>query len=256
MQLLDETEFEKYVRANYKLILTNDSSSISEDYSGHCDNCHRDVYLRIGSRWNSQAYRNDSFPSFVTFFIKCPKCNKQSFIHSVVFSRAVTESGNTTYEYDHFKIFELPTQNIQFETKDIPAEYGLLIKTVSEAKFNLLSSKFMSATMMFRRALQILAKQILGAKGRTLNDQLKWLQENENTLKINLSELFHDNSKLIRQVGNQSAHPEEDEDLNEFTEKDANILHDLFLVLINEVFVIPEKMKAMKKELAERRKLK
>ena len=71
-----------------------------------------------------------------------------------------------------------------------------------------------------------------------------------------LSELFHDNSKLIRQVGNQSAHPEEDEDLNEFTEKDANILHDLFLVLINEVFVIPEKMKAMKKELAERRKLK
>lgn len=256
MQLLDEKEFEKYVRACYKLILTNDSSPLSQDYSGHCDNCHRDVYLRISSRWNSPAYRNDNLPSFVTFFIQCPKCSKQSFIHSVVLSRAVTDGGNTTYQYDHFKIFELPTQNTQFETQDIPTEYELLTKTVLEAKFNLASSQFMSATMMFRRALQILAKQILGAKGKTLNDQLKWLQENENILKINLTELFHDNSKLIRQVGNQSAHPDEDEDLHEFTEKDANALHDLFLVLINEVFVLPEKMKAMKKELAERRKLK
>ncbi len=103
---------------------------------------------------------------------------------------------------------------------------------------------------MFRRGLQILAKQVLGAKGKTLFEQLKWLQENENELKINLTELFHDNSKLIREVGNQSAHPEDDVDLHEFTEADANAVHDLFILLINDLFVIPEKMKAMKNELA------
>ena len=114
----------------------------------------------------------------------------------------------------------------------------------------------MAATIMFRRAIQILAKDILGAKGGTLFKQLEWLKDNENSLKINLTEIFHDNSKLIRQVGNQGAHPDNDEDLQEFTEKDANSVHDIFLLLINEIFVLPEKIKAMKRELTERRKLK
>ncbi|WP_242120907.1 DUF4145 domain-containing protein [Aestuariivivens sediminicola] len=254
MELLDEQEFDKYIRNNYQLIFTNDSSKISQNEAGHCDFCKKDVYLKIGSRWNDTPYSKGNLPDLTTFFIQCPSCQRQSFIMTVVLARYVSEEGK--YLYDYFKIYNLPTKDSQFETKDIPDKYDLLKKTVNEAKYNLQHGQFMSATIMFRRALQILAKNILGAKGRTLFKQLEWLKANENDLKVNLTELFHDNSKLIREVGNQGAHPDDDEELQEFSEEDANTVHDLFLILVNEIFVLPTKMKAMKEELTKRRKLK
>ena len=256
MELLDQKGFEQYIRDNHQLIWTNDSSSVSENQSGHCDFCQKDVFLRISSRWHDSPYSKGNLPNFVTFFIQCPNCKRQSFILAVVLPRLEKYDGGSKCVYDHYKLFNLPTQESQFETKDIPKEHTLLKKTVLEAKYTLQHSQFMSATIMFRRALQILAKDILGAKGNTLFKQLEWLKTNENNLKVNLTELFHDNSKLIRQVGNQGAHPDEDKELQEFTEKDANAVHDLFLLLVNEVFVIPAKLKAMKSELTERRKLK
>ncbi len=128
MELVNQIEFEEYIIKNYKLILTNNSSSISEDYGGHCDNCGRDVFLRIDSRWKTHVYKEDNLPSFATFFIQCPKCRKQSFIESVVLSRPVTNGGRTTYEYDHYSLFQLPTQDSEFETQDIPTEFELLKK--------------------------------------------------------------------------------------------------------------------------------
>ena len=211
----------------------------------------------FGYHWHGHSYRSDSLPLFGTMLISCPSCKRQSFLMSVVLSKlGDNEDAVSQYLYEFFKLFNLPTQESQFETKDIPEEYDLLKKTIIEAKFNLENSQYMSATIMFRRGLQILAKDILGAKGHSLYQQLEWLKENENKLKISLSELFHDNSKLVRLVGNQGAHPDEDKDLHEFNEADANSVHDLFLLLINEVFVMPEKMRLMKKELSERRKLK
>ena len=256
MELLNEEEFKEYIISNHKLILSNDSSRLNQEYSGKCDFCQKDAFLKIGSRWHSKTYRDDNLPSFATFFIQCPSCKRQSFIHAVILSRLEENDNESKYVYDHYRLFALPTQDSQFETQDIPTEYQLLKKTVLEAKYTLQHSQFMAATIMFRRALQILAKDILGAKGGTLFKQLEWLKDNENSLKINLTEIFHDNSKLIRQVGNQGAHPDNDEDLQEFTEKDANSVHDIFLLLINEIFVLPEKIKAMKRELTERRKLK
>ena len=255
MELLNEKEFEKYVRDNYKVILSNDSSSIGETQSGHCDFCQKDAFLRIGSRWHDSPYSRGNLPTFVTFFIQCPSCHRQSFIMTVVLARLDKESGRGNYIYDHYKIYNLPTQESQFETKDIPEKYELLKKTVLEAKYTLQHGQFMSATIMFRRALQILAKNILGAKGGTLYKQLEWLKTNENGLKVNLTELFHDNSTLIRKVGNQGAHPDDDTELQEFSEEDANAVHDLFIILVNEIFVLPAKMKAMKEELTKRRKL-
>jgi hypothetical protein len=255
MKLLDEEEFEMFIKKNYSLVVEGGSSSMQEDFAGHCDYCKRDVFLKIGSRWFDQTYNDDTLPTFATFFIQCPSCKRQSFIQTIVFSRFKSVGNGGTYVYDYYKLFQVPTEDILFETKDIPEEFQILKNTVVEAKFNLANSQYMSATMMFRRALQILAKTVLGAKGKTLFNQLEWLKENRNNLNIDLTQLFHDDSDLIRKVGNQSAHPDDDEDLHEFTKEDANAVHDLFLVLINEVFVLPKKAKILKSELAERRKL-
>ncbi|WP_266204686.1 DUF4145 domain-containing protein [Pontibacter kalidii] len=256
MKLLNEEEFTEYIKSNHQFVLTNDSSSLSSEISSRCDFCQKDAYLKIGSRWHERTYRKDNLPIFATFFIQCPSCKRQSFIQLVVLSRLQESENGSRYVFDYYKLFNLPSQESQFETKDIPAEYRLLKKTVLEAKYALQHSQYMSATIMFRRALQILVKDILGAKGRTLYKELEWLKDNVNALQINLTDVFHDNSSLIRQVGNQGAHPDKDEELQEFSEEDANAVHDLFLLLVNEVFVLPAKIKAMKMELAERRKLK
>lgn len=255
MELLDQKEFENYIKENYKVILTNDSSRLSENYPGKCDFCQKDAYLRVGSRWHDHPYES-SLPDLATFFIQCPSCKRQSFISTIILSRINSEGNVNTYLYDYYRLFTLPTQESAFETSDIPNEYKLLKKTVMEAKFTLQHGQYMSATIMFRRALEILVTQILKAEGKTLYNQLNWLKNNSNKLEVNLTELFHDNSDLIRKIGNQSAHPDNDEDLQEFSEEDANAVHDLFLLLVNEVFVIPAKLKAMKEDLVTRRKLK
>src|SRR5690606_7553382 len=118
--------------------------------------------------------------------------------------------------------------------------YTTLKQSVSEAMFAMAHGKFISSSIMFRRALQIIAKDILGAKGNTLHKQLEWLTTNENLLKIDLTDLFHDNSKLIKNVGNQGAHPDQDITLQDFSQNDLNNLHDLFLVIINEIFIKPK----------------
>ena len=126
---------------------------------------------------------------------------------------------------------------------------------MNEATFCLAKGKYISATIMFRRAIQIIAKQILGAEGKTLFKQLEWLKENKNLMGIDLVDVFHDNAKLIKDIGNQGAHPDDDLELHIFSESDANGLYDLFIHLIHEIFVKPVKIKAIQEELKLSRKI-
>lgn len=82
-----------------------------------------------------------------------------------------------------------------------------------------------------------------------MHSQLEWLKENKNLLGIDLTELFHDNGKLIKDIGNQGAHLDEDITLQNFSEIDVNSLHDLFLVIVNEIFIKPKKLKAIQQDL-------
>ncbi|WP_312312219.1 DUF4145 domain-containing protein [Empedobacter brevis] len=252
MKLFDREEFKKYIKDNYTIIAYNDSVYYNKDISEFCSHCERDVFLRIKSHAYIDRY-SDNFPDFSISHVQCPNCYKESFFQTIAFKEK--SNTNSDFVFNFYKLLELPFQDNNFEIKDIPEEHSLLKKTIIEAKFNLDNSQYMSSAMMYRRGLQILAKQVLGAKGKTLFNQLNWLKDNQNILNIELSELFHDNSNLIREVGNQSAHPEEDEELHEFTKEDAFALHDLFLILVNEIFVLPEKLNAMKNELKNRRKL-
>lgn len=253
MELLNESEFTKYIKANFKSILTTTSSSYLTELASHCDFCKRDVYLKINMRWQEKTtYRNEALPNFATMFIQCPSCQRKSFMQTVVLSAIKDKE----YAYEYFRLYLLPTAEHKYEIKDIPDDHISLKQTIAEAVYCLDGSQFISAAIMFRRGLQILAKDVLGATGKDLFKQLEWLKTNPNKLNVNLTNLFHDNSELIRKVGNQGAHPDNDPTLHNFTEEDANGLHDLFLIIINEVFVLPEKMKALQEELKARRKIK
>lgn len=263
MELLNEEEFEKYIRRNHDCIIELTNSEINSEFPASCDVCQRDAFLKVHNRTFQRAYqRDEGLPRFVSFFIECPQCRRKSFLQTLEFQKHVTNGkkgkyGEDAYDtiYQYFKLYRLPTMEESFANKDIPEEFVSLKDTVSEASFCLSHSRNVAAAILYRRAIQILAKDILGATGKTLFLQLEWLKSNKNKLGVDLAEIFHDNAKIIKDIGNQGAHPDDDITLHNFTKEDANGLHDLFISIVHEIFVKPAKMKALQEELKKSRKL-
>lgn len=263
MKLLNIEEFESYVRNNFDLFIETNGSDINDEFSTKCESCQRDVFMRVHSRTYQQSYYRDSgLPDFVTMFIECPSCKRKNFIKTVrlPFEKPTGKKDDdgedeTEYVLQHYRLLRIPEREDSYVNKDIPEIYGTLKNTVSEANFCLTHSKNLSAAILFRRAIQIIAKDILGATGKTLFLQLEWLKINKNKLGLDLGEVFHDNTKIIKDIGNQGAHPDEDIELHDFTKKDAEGLHDLFISIIHEIFVKPIKLKAIQDELKQNRKL-
>lgn len=264
MELLNEQEFNTYIQSNFKKIYEADKlNEFSDEFDGFCENCRKDVFLKIHSKsYQSSGYSRGNLPYFVTYFIECPRCSRKRFIQYVFIdvSKKVDKDENDDIEYKtHYELYQLysiPTKDESYANKDIPDKYKTLKESLTEAMFAMNHGKNISSAIMFRRALQIIAKDILGAKGKTLHNQLEWLIQNKNLLEIDLTNLFHENSKLIKDVGNQGAHPDDDITLHNFTEADVNALHDLFLVIVNEIFIKPEQLKAIQLDLIKNRKLK
>lgn len=251
----NQEEFENYIIDNYGLLFEGDIEG-SEDLPGHCEFCKRDVFLKLYKKKYNTSY-NETFPYFEILHIECPNCRRKSFINAVVLDRIIEgEDGNEHEVRQHYRLFNLPDREYSYELSDIPEEYGLLRKCVSEAMFCMGHSKYTSATIMFRRAIQILAHNILGAPKGNLAKQLKWLKDNQNNLQIDLTEVFHDNSGIIKDIGNQGAHPEDEISLQEFTIEEMNLLHDLFQSTITEVFIKPAKLKQIQDDLKSKRKIK
>jgi hypothetical protein len=258
MKLLNEKEFEEYIKLNHESLGESDTDFISQELADTCDSCKREVFLKVLSRTYSDPYSTNELPRFVNLYIQCPSCYRKSFIHLVQFGERTSPhvSRFPTYKHELFKIHRLPVSEENYFNNDIPKDLDSLIKTSSEANYCLSHSKFLASSILYRRALQILAKDVLGAKGKTLFNKLEWLKTNENLLKSDLTDVFHDNSKIIKDVGNQGAHPDDDSTLHDFTKDDAFGLHDLFISIIHEVFVKPKKIKALQDELKTSRKLK
>ena len=113
----------------------------------------------------------------------------------------------------------------------------------------------MAAAAMFRRALQVITRDILGASPGNLASELKSLVGKENKLGVRLSRSFDNHSYLIKEIGNQAAHPDADPDLLSFTYEDAMDLHAIFLELISELFVAPAAAARAVQSLMDRRKI-
>jgi hypothetical protein len=263
MQLLDLNEFVSYLKNTYSCIHKGEFKNYSSEFDGFCDSCNKEVFLKIhASYYQSGFYGGHGLPSFLYLLIECPRCHKKRFLHliQVTYQLVVGQDDDgediTEDICEVYKLGSLPVKEESYALKDIPAENTSLILTINEAMFCMEHEKNIAAAILFRRAIQILAKDILGATGKTLHHQLEWLRNNHNKLNINLSDLFHENAKLIKDVGNQGAHPDDDITLHDFKQEDVHYLHDLFFAIVNEIFIKPRRDKEIKDELRNRRKLK
>ena len=95
MELLNEEEFVKFIKVNYKCVFKGESSYQSE-IAAQCDFCKRDSYLKIKVKWHSGGvYLEDYLPDFATLFIQCPSCERKSFLQAVVLSQPWFVSSRT-----------------------------------------------------------------------------------------------------------------------------------------------------------------
>lgn len=60
---------------------------------------------------------------------------------------------------------------------------------------------------------------------------------------------------IVKEAGNQGAHPDSDPDLLDFTAEDANDLRNIFMEIVSELFVIPAAQKKARDEFLARRKI-
>ena len=66
---------------------------------------------------------------------------------------------------------------------------------------------------------------------------------------------FADVAYIIKEAGNQGAHPDKDPDLLEFTPEDARDLQDVFMELVSDLFVVAAAAAKSKAEFLARRKI-
>ena len=84
---------------------------------------------------------------------------------------------------------------------------------------------------MFRRALQVITRDILGAKPGNLANELREVV-GKNLNGVTITQNFAYVGYIVKEAGNQGAHPDADTDLLNFTAQDADDLKAVFMELV------------------------
>lgn len=266
--MLNEQELKEYIYENY--VDVTDSFVDGDHMAGFCSKCKTTVGFQIVNRkvatcnvrpsLYSSSYDSDFKPPYSIYF-KCPVCQK--FKIWIVFERAVVrqeeqdDGSIKNYSKKHiFKVTALPNDGIS-EIEDLPDNPPSLKKAYTEAVKCLDNSCYLASATMFRRALQIITRDVLGATPSTLANELKEIVASgkSNKLGIEITNNFSSNSYIVRSCGNQSAHPDKDMDLLDFELEDAQNLYNIFLEIVSELFVAPKAAQKAKDELLQKRKL-
>lgn len=259
--MLNEEQLDTHILENY--LDVTDQFDDEDHHTGFCNKCKKTVGFQIIERHVSSKetryanYENDFTPPYSIYF-RCPIC--KLFKVWIVFKRRLKEEriedGETkVYGVDHiFRVTALPSEGIQ-DIPELPDTPPTLKKAYKEAIRCMDANCFLASAGMFRRALQIITREILGAKPNTLANEIKSLIGATNKLGITLTNDFSDNSYIIKECGNQGAHPDSDPDLLDFTAADAQNLYNIFIEIVSDLFVAPIAAKKAKEDLLTKRKI-
>ncbi len=192
------------------------------------------------------------------YLFRCPVCRgmMQWIVYAVLPAKIVKTSGqavDTADLIEYYRAMSLPASGSD-DIEELPADPPQLRKAYSQAVRAMDANAPLAAVPMFRRALQIITRDILGATPGNLAGELRKLvgkQFNGATI----TQDFSDVGYIIKEAGNQGAHPDKDIDLLDFTEQDARDLQEIFLSLVSELFVVPAAVKKTREAFLQRRKI-
>lgn len=241
---VSQEQFEQYVATHFPEVT---QELLKGRIIKFCPGCNTKIGFEIlESRFNYEGSSNFSHP--YSKVIECPECSRGAIwvLYNV---RNADQKTSRTY-----RLVALPGESAH-DIAELPSNPPALRKAYHEAIRSLEANNPMAAAAMFRRALQVITREILGVNPGKLAIELKSLMGKTNKLGITLSEDFHENSYIIKEVANQATHPDGDIDLIDLTQEDAQNLYELFLELVGELFVIPTAKEQARRELLARRKV-
>ena len=187
-------------------------------------------------------------------YFRCPVC--KSYKQWIVYKIAMSEERSDGKNYRvirYYRVASLPSEGIE-DITEIPEDPPELRIAYKQAIRSIDANAHIAAAAMFRRALQVITRKILGATPGNLGNELKEVVGKKFN-GVTVSNDFADVGYIIKEVGNQGAHPDQDPDLLDFTAQDAQDLQKIFMELVTDLFVIPEATKKTREEFLKRRKI-
>lgn len=252
-------DLEKYVESNY--LQVTDFRIDDDHYNIYCENCkvvrgfqvteQRATQVLTGNMYEKYLVIDLQYPQTIQF--RCPVCTafKMWLIFEVKYANK-SEAG-TEHFSKYFRITSIPGEGIE-DIEELPEKPKALREAYRQAIRSMDANAHLAAAAMFRRALQVITRDILSAKPGNLADELKEIIGKEHN-GVKITKNFQDKGYIIKEIGNQGSHPDKDIDLLEFTIQDSKDLKDIFMELVVELFVVPKAIQKTKEDFLKRRKL-
>lgn len=245
----EQKEQIEYIKENYPEI--TDSRINDNHWDIYCPQCKVVRGFNVTEQQYSSELLNFKVPYIYHFY--CPVCRMyKSWIIFVLFED-IEENGKKRGIYRYFRVKSIPEEGLE-DIEELPKNPASLRKAYQQAIRAMDANAYIAAAAMFRRALQVITRDIIGVSASNLAKELNdAIGKEYNGAKITKN--FADVGYIIKEAGNQGAHPDEDQDLLDFTQQDAEDLQKIFMELVSDLFVAPEAIKKAKEEFLKRRKI-
>jgi hypothetical protein len=246
-------ELRLYVRQNFPEV--TDHRINESHWDLECSTCKVTRGFQLTGRTASGemlAYSTFSrdFNSPVTYIFRCPVC--KAFKQWIVYEFDIPRKDGK-HKTHYFRVSSVPNEGLE-DISELPEDPPQLRSAYRQAIRSMDANANIAAAAMFRRALQVITRDLLGAKPGNLANELNEVvgkSFNGGTVTNNFAQIGY----IIKEVGNQGAHPDKDPDLLDFTAEDAEDLQQVFMELVSELFIIPAAIQKSKQEFLARRKV-
>jgi Domain of unknown function (DUF4145) len=213
------------------------------------------VRREVHGRWSemySGHFEEDFFTAPKTYYFRCPVC--KAFKVWIVYEISYVDAADKNkMNVRYFRVTSLPAEGIE-EIGELPEKPAALRIAYRQAIRAMDANAHIAAAAMFRRALQVITRDLLGAKPGALANELNQVVGKAFNGGV-ITENFANVGYIVKEVGNQGAHPDRDPDLLDFTPQDAEDLQRIFMELVSELFIIPEATRKAKADFLARRKI-
>ena len=193
----------------------------------------------------------EDFSAPKTYYFRCPVCAMYKIW--VVFEIRVPDADGDLGPTRYFRVTSIPSEGME-EIEELPEQPAALRTAYRQAIRSMDANAHLAAAAMFRRALQIITRDLIGATPGNLANELREIVGKTYNGAIITTD-FSANGYIVKEAGNQGAHPDQDPDLLDFSPEDAADLQDIFMQLVSDLFIAPEAVKKAKAEFLGRRKI-
>jgi Domain of unknown function (DUF4145) len=249
-------DLHRYVIENYPAVTDQRIDHTHWDLMcTHCKIVRGFQVLQRAIAMQESQYRKDAleqdFLAPVTYFFRCPVCG--AFKIWILFEPELKEKDDGKFHKHYFRVTSIPGEGLE-EIEELPPHPPALRTAYRQAVRAMDANAHLAAAAMFRRAVQVITRDILGAKPGNLANELKQVVGKSHN-GATITDNFATNGYIVKEAGNQGAHPDKDPDLLDFSAQDAEDLQRVFMELVTELFVVPEAVRKAKAEFLARRKI-